>query len=252
MSDPVTGITAGSAVFGALASQDAGSSQAAAANNAAALSDAQYQQTRADQAPYREAGVNALANVQRMAGNVPGAFNFSGDAMYSDPGYQFRLSEGQRAMAHSNNAGRGGLVSGTSLKAMQDYAQNSASGEYNNAYNRALTSYNTGVASENQLYNRQAGIAGIGQSATNLTNAAGANNANAMGNYLTSGAAAQAAGTVGMANAANSGLGTYLNYTSNNNLLNALKKSPGSLYSSQQIADANAYNVPQNIQPLNF
>lgn len=220
---------AGATVVGGLVAANAASSgadkQAAAANNAAALSDAQYQQTRADQAPYREAGVNALANVQRMAGNVPGAFNFSGDAMYSDPGYQFRLSEGQRAMAH-NAGNRGGLVSGTSLKAMQDYAQNSASGEYNNAYNRALTSYNTGVASENQLYNRQAGIAGIGQSATNFTNAAGANNANTMSGYLTSGAAAQAAGGVGVGNAATSGLGTYLNYTSNNNLLNALKKSP--------------------------
>ena len=246
------GLMGASSLIGALASEDAGSSQAAAANNAAALSDAQYQQMRADQAPYRQAGYNALAEMQRTAKNVPGAFSFNNEEMYRDPGYGFRLSEGQRAMAHSNGAGRGGLVSGMSLKAMQDYAQNSASGEYNNAYNRALTSYNTGVASENQLYNRQAGLAGIGQSATNLTNAAGANNANAVGGYMTSGAAANAAGTVGMANAANSGLGTYLNYTSNNNLLNALKKSPGSLYSSQQIADANAYNVPQNIQPLNF
>jgi len=161
--------------------------------------------------------------MQRTAKNVPGAFSFNNEEMYRDPGYGFRLSEGQRAMAH-NAGNRGGLVSGTSLKAMQDYAQNAASGEFGNAYNRAYNTYNTGVASENQLYNRQAGLAGIGQTATNLTNAAGANNANAMGNYLTSGAAAQAAGTVGMANAANSGLGTYMNYTSNNNLLAALKE----------------------------
>lgn len=216
----------GSSVIGALASQDAGSSQADAANRASAISDAQYQQTRADQAPYRQAGYNALAEMQRTAKNVPGAFSFNNEEMYRDPGYQFRLSEGQRAMARTAG-NRGGLVSGTSLKAMQDYAQNAASGEFGNAYNRAFNTYNTGVASENQLYNRQAGMAGIGQSATNLTNAAGANNANAMGNYLTSGAAAQAAGTVGMANAANSGLGTYLNYTSNNRLIDALKNRNG-------------------------
>lgn len=213
----------GSAVIGAMAADSAASKQSAAADRAAALSDAQYQQMRAEQAPYRQAGYNALAEMQRTAKNVPGAFSFNNEEMYRDPGYQFRLSEGQRSMARSAG-NRGGLVSGTSLKAMQDYAQNSASGEYSNAYNRALTSYNTGVASENQLYNRQAGMAGIGQSATNFTNAAGANNANAMGNYLTSGAAAQAAGTVGMANAVNSGLGTYMKYNSDNNFLAALKE----------------------------
>lgn len=223
MSDPVSGAIGGSAVIGAMASDSAASTQADAANRASAISDAQYQQMRADQAPYRQAGYNALAEMQRTAKNVPGAFKFNTEDLYQDPGYQFRLSEGQRAMARTAG-NRGGLVSGTSLKAMQDYVGKSSLDQFNNAYNRALTSYNTGVASENQLYNRQAGMAGIGQSATNLTNAAGANNANAMGNYLTSGAAAQAAGTVGMANAANSGLGTYMNYTSNNNLLSALKE----------------------------
>jgi hypothetical protein len=224
MSDPVSGAIGGSAVLGAFAADDAASTQADAANRAAALSDAQYQQTRADQAPYREAGVNALANVQRMAGNVPGAFSFNTEDLYKDPGYEFRLSEGLRSLAHSNNAGRGGLVTGNSLKAMQDYVGKSSLDQFNNAYNRALTSYNTGVASENQLYNRQAGMAGIGQTATNLTNAAGANNANAMSGYLTGGAAAQAAGGVGVANAATSGLGTYMNYTNNNNLLAAIKE----------------------------
>ena len=222
MSDPVSGAIGGSSVIGALAAQDAGSSQADAANRASALSDAQYQQMRADQAPYRQAGYNALAEMQRTAKNVPGAFKFNNEDIYKDPGYQFQLSEGLRSLAHSNGA-RGGAVTGGSLKSMADYVNNSALTRINDAYNRAFNTYNTGVASENQLYNRQAGLAGIGQSATNLTNAAGVNNANAMGNYLTSGAAAQAAGTVGMANAANSGLGTYLNYTSNNNLLAALK-----------------------------
>jgi len=168
------------------AAQNAANITGAATDRAVQLQNAQYQQMREDQAPYRQAGYNALAEMQRTARDLPGAFSFNGDAMYSDPGYQFRLSEGQRAMAHGNNAGRGGLVSGTSLKAMQDYAQNAASGEYSNAYNRAFNSYNTDVASKNQLYNRQANMAGIGQSATNLTNAAGANNANTIGNALIS------------------------------------------------------------------
>jgi hypothetical protein len=45
-----------------------------------------------------------------------------------------------------------------------------------------------------------------------------------MGNYLTSGAAASAAGNVGAANAITSGLGSYMNYSQSNNLINALNR----------------------------
>jgi hypothetical protein len=41
---------------------------------------------------------------------------------------------------------------------------------------------------------------------------------------MTSGAAAQAAGQVGQANAVNQGLSTYLNYNQNSNLINALNR----------------------------
>jgi hypothetical protein len=95
--------------------------------------------------------------------------------------------------------------------------------EFGNGYNRALTGYNTDVARENQLYNRQAALAGIGQTATNLVGQAGQNYATGAGNLMTGGAAAQAAGQVGVANALTGGMGTYLNYTQNNALLEALK-----------------------------
>jgi hypothetical protein len=73
------------------------------------------------------------------------------------------------------------------------------------------------------LYNRQAGLAGIGQTSANLVGQAGQNYANAAGNMITGGAAAQAAGQVGAANAFTSGLGTYLNYNQNTALINALQ-----------------------------
>jgi hypothetical protein len=95
--------------------------------------------------------------------------------------------------------------------------------EFGNAYNRALTGYNTDVARENQLYNRQAALAGIGQTSTNLVGQAGQNYATNVGNLMTGAGAAQAAGQVGMANALTGGLGTYLNYTQGNALLNALR-----------------------------
>jgi hypothetical protein len=216
----------GSTAVGLYSANKAAKTQAAAAGQAADVQQQQYEQTRADQAPYREAGYNALANLQRTAGNVPGAFKFGAGDYQADPGYAFRLSEGQKALDRQA-AARGGLISGGALKAAQRYGQEMGSQEYGNAYNRALTSYNTDVARENQLYNRQAGLAGIGQTATNLVGQAGQNYATNVGNLMTSAGAAQAAGQVGMANAVTGGLGTYLNYSQNNALLNALRGGGG-------------------------
>ena len=231
MSGWVAGAVVGSALIGASASKSAAKTQASAARDATELQAAQYEQTRADQEPWRQAGINALGEMQRTAGNVPGTFKFGAGDYTADPGYGFRLSEGRKALAHQA-AARGGAVSGQSLKAMQDYAQNSASNEFQNAYNRAFTSYGTDVARENQLYNRQAAMAGVGQTSTNLINQAGQNYATNAGNLMTSGAAAQAAGQVGAANAITGGLGTYLNYSQNNSLLNALNRNRTSAYSA--------------------
>ena len=217
----------GSAILGAASSRSASKTQAAAAGQAADVSQQQYEQTRADQAPYRQAGYNALAEMQRTAKNVPGAFKFGAGDYQADPGYAFRLSEGQKALDRSA-AARGGLISGGALKAATRFGQDMGSQEYQSAYNRALTGYNTGVASENQLYNRQAGLAGIGQTSANLTGQFGAANAANVGNLMTGAGAAQAAGQVGMANAVTGGLGTYLNYNQNTALLNALRGSTGS------------------------
>jgi hypothetical protein len=235
----------GSAVVGASASRSASKTQAAAAGQAADVQQQQYEQTRADQAPYREAGYNALAELQRTAGNVPGAFKFGAGDYQADPGYAFRLSEGQKALDRQA-AARGGLISGGALKAAQRFGQDMGSQEYQSAYNRALTGYNTDVARENQLYNRQAALAGIGQTSTNLVGQAGQNYATNVGNLMTSAGAAQAAGQVGMANALTGGLGTYLNYNQGNALLNALQRNQ-----NMQLVNTGGYsNVPSYmVQP---
>jgi hypothetical protein len=185
--------------------------QADAANNASNISNAQYNQTRADQAPWREAGVSALNKLTPMAMNYT---PFAETDWTQDPGYAFRLSEGNKAL-NQNAAARGGLISGNALKAAQAYGQNMGSQEYQNAFNRYQTERNAALGPLQSL-------AGVGQSATNFTNQAGATNAANVGNYMTGGAAANAAGLVGSANAMNSGLSSYLGYTSNNNLINAL------------------------------
>jgi hypothetical protein len=224
----------GSSLLGSSSASSAAATQANAANRASDISNEQYQQTRADQAPFREGGLaaqNRLMSFLGIGGDATGAGygkyarDFGMADYQADPGYQFRLSEGQRAMAHGATPGRGGLVSGNTLKAMQDYAQNSASAEYSNAFNRYQTNRS------NQLNPLQS-LMGAGQSSTNFLGQAGAQNASTMGNYLTGGAAAQAAGQVGSANALTSGLGTYLNYSGGNNLVNALRSGSGADYNA--------------------
>ena len=57
----------------------------------------------------------------------------------ADPGYAFRLSEGQRALERSTAAGRG-LQSGAALKAATRYGQEMGSQEYQNAFARSQAS----------------------------------------------------------------------------------------------------------------
>jgi hypothetical protein len=252
MSGWVAGAIAVSSLVGANAAKGAAKTQSAAADRAAELQKSQFEQTREDQAPYREAGYNALAEMQRTAGNVPGAFKFGMNDYQADPGYAFRLSEGQKALDRSA-AARGGLISGGALKAATRFGQDMGSQEYQNAYNRALTGYNTGVASENQLYNRQAGLAGIGQTSANLVGQLGQNYATNAGNMITGGAAANAAGQVGVANAFNSGVGQYMNYSQNqaqNSLLQQALQNRGGYGGSSYLTEPySGYNASIGLGP---
>jgi hypothetical protein len=202
----------GSSLLGSSAASSAADTQAGAARDAAALQEKQYQQTRTDQMPYMQAGYAALNQLAPMAANYQ---TFGMDQFQQDPGYQFRLSEGQRALGHQAGA-RGGLVSGQSLKAMQDYAQGSASNEYQNAFNRYQTERSARL-------NPLQSLAGVGQTTGMQLGQAGAANAANVGNLMTGGAAASAAGQVGAANAMTGGLGTYMNYSQGNRLLDAIR-----------------------------
>lgn len=175
---PLAAVVA-SAVIGGGASIIAGNKSTSAQKAAAAQSTAlqqqqmaeaarQYDQGRADLAPYREAGYTALG--QLASGTAAGGdFNkpYTMNDLTMDPGYQFRLNEGQRGV-ESSAAARGGVLSGATLKALDQYNQGFASNEVNNAYNR----YSSDLTGR---YNRLAGVAGTGQQATNSGIAAGQN-----------------------------------------------------------------------------
>jgi hypothetical protein len=202
----------GSAYLGSQAASGAGEAQANATTNAANLTNEQFQQTRQDQMPWLQAGARALAKLEGAVDYTP----FGMDQFNADPGYAFRLKEGQKAL-DAQAAARGGLISGNALRAAVGYGQEMGSQEYTNAFNR----YQQERAAKLQPLQS---LAGVGQTTAANLGAAGAANANAVGNYLTGGAAANAAGTVGAANAYTGGLGTYLNYNQGNNLVAALNQ----------------------------
>jgi hypothetical protein len=103
----VAGAIVGSSVIGGISANKAANTQVAAADRAAQLQQQQFDKNIELQAPWREAGVNALGKLQ------------SGDVMgQMDPGYQFRLSEGMKALDRTA-ASRGGLLSGATLKGAQ-------------------------------------------------------------------------------------------------------------------------------------
>ena len=224
MSGWVAGATVVSSLVGAKASKSAASTQAASADRAAELQREMFEQTRADQEPWRKAGVNALGKFESMADYTM----FGPEQFSKDPGYGFRLAEGQKALERSA-AARGGLISGGALKAATRFGQDMGSQEFGNAFNR----YQIERAAKLGPYQT---LAGFGQTSVNQLGQAGQNYASNVGNLMTGAGAAQAAGQVGAANAITGGLGTYLNYSQNNALLNALKNR-GSTYGGPSNAD---------------
>ena len=185
-----TGLVSG--YFGNKAAKDAADKSAQATMASIAEQRRQYDTSRADQAPYLAAGTGA---VNRLAAGVGYGGEFGStrpfDFQYdqnADPGTAFRMSEGIKALDRSA-ASRGGLLSGATLKGVQRYGSDLGSQEYNNAFNRYVTGFNANTGERNALYNRLAGVAGTGQTATGQIGAQGANTASNIGASLMGSAA---------------------------------------------------------------
>jgi hypothetical protein len=196
------------------AAERAAETQAAAARYAADLQQQQYRENVGRQQPFYEAGVNALPELVSASRYTP----FGQEQFQADPGYGFRLSEGQKALDRSA-AARGGLISGGALKAATRFGQEMGSQEYTNAFTRYQQER---AARLNPLQS----LAGMGQTTAAGLGSAGQTMASNVGGYGMAGANATAEGYLGAANARasgyagmsdafTSGLGTYLNYQQN-------------------------------------
>lgn len=176
-----------SGIAGADAASDAADAQLKASREANALQERMFNRQRKDQEPWRQAGARALSGLE----NADFQRDFSMSDFQREPGYEFRMAEGQKALERSA-AARGGLQSGGTLKALTRYGQDFASNEYQNAYNR----FN---ADRDRRFGRLSSIAGLGQTANTQIGAAGQNYANQVGANTMG--AANAAGAAGIAGA---------------------------------------------------
>jgi hypothetical protein len=217
----VAAAVAGGAIVGGVLSSDASRSaankQSDAANNAAALQQQQFQQTRDSLQPFINTGYDAQGSLRNLLGlgaptdggtygSLMKPFDAQAFEQYKDPGYQFQLQQGQQALQNSQ-AAQNGVLSGAALKDLIGFNQGMANTAYQNAFGRYMTQ-------NDATYNRLSSLLGIGENAAAGVGNTGAQVMSNVGNTLTSGAAAQAAGRVGQANALtgsiNNGMGYYM------------------------------------------
>lgn len=220
----VAAATVVSGSMGARAAKDAGQRTADATVRAAEINQEMYEQGRQDLAPYRGLGYGALNEIGgAMAGRQPvydekgnitgfqtGTGYLTGQLTpqkiqeYLDPSMAFRMKYGTQATERLQNVGQGAF-SGNTLRALNEYGQGFASTEFGNAFGRAQ-------GERKDIYNILANIAGMGQGAVNTGVSAGQSTAQNLGQLAVGGAQAQAAGTVGAANAYSQALQGPSNY----------------------------------------
>ena len=217
---------AASGLVGASTAKSAAETQAQSAREANELLYKMYQEQKGLQEPFRGAGITAqnrlldllgLSQNKGAEGYGRYAKDFGMSDFQQDPGYAFRLAEGQKTLDRQA-AARGGLISGGALKAATRYGQDMGSQEYQNAFNR----YQTNRANQLQPLGS---LLTSGQAAASNQAAAAGNYGTQAGGNITGAGAATAAGQVGSTNALTNALSSYLNYSSGQNLADAIRKS---------------------------
>lgn len=181
ITDPLTG---------ASATQGAIDAQTAATNNANLTQQQIFNQEQQNAAPYQQAGLSGLAQLQSAMPQLTSQFNMSD--FQQDPGYQFQLQQGNQALQQSA-AAKGQLNSGGTLKALDQYSQGLASQDYQDAYNRF-------TQSQQQNYGMLSGLANYGQTANGQIASAGQNYANQVSSNDMALGNASASAQIGQAN----------------------------------------------------
>lgn len=198
-----------SGVIGAGAASDAADQQAQAAQEAAANQMAMFNKEQENLKPFMQfgqAGQSALGSLLGLnKGENPLSslllkpFNPTMQDLESTPGYQFTLDQGLKGTQNSY-AAQGLARSGAAMKGAAQYSEGLAESTYQQQFSNYLSQ-------NQQIYNMLGGVVQTGLGAATNTANMGMQAASQASNYLTSGAAASAAGTIGSANALSAGIG---------------------------------------------
>jgi hypothetical protein len=205
----IAGAGIGGALISSNASRSAANTQADAANRASDLQMQQFQQMQQNLAPYMGLGTSTIPQLQQLLGgdrlNTPFSFNPTMQQLEQTPGYQFTQQQGNKALDNAM-AAKGLSLSGAQLKGLDQYNTGLASNTFQQQYQNALQNFNTNYGQAADQYGRLSGLLKLGQNSAAGVGDAGIQTASNMGNMLTSGANAQAAGQMGTAKAWNGGL----------------------------------------------
>lgn len=163
-----------SAIGGASSAKKAASAQKKAAALNLQATREQAERAKEQLSPYAKGGLADYGTYRSLLGrqgefeegivsDVKDPFQFGAAEFeqYKDPGYDFRLSEGERAL-NRGFAGMGKRFSGERAAGLMEYGQRMGSQEFGASRGRALQDYTSGVQREQQIYDRSLGKYGRG------------------------------------------------------------------------------------------
>jgi len=206
----------GGAVYSSSQARRAAQIQADAAAAANKTQWAMFNQNRADIAPWQAVGESSLGQLgaETLGPNAPLTRAFGTADFQADPGYQFRKSEGQKAIDHQLGS-IGMHNSGQSVKEAARFNQDIANQAYQGAYNR----FNS---DQTNRFNRLNSLSGTGVNAAGRIAGLGANAASNSSNITLANGRAQANGRINSSNAYLNALNNIQGISAQNNQLNRL------------------------------
>lgn len=176
------------AAISSSAAKSAASKQAASANAANQTIKDQYAQTRADLAPYRDAGSAGLSQYKGILGLNGKDAQSAALGQYTESPFLGQLVDRTTRAVEASRAARGGLFSGATAQQIGDRTGQLYLGDFNNYLSRI------------------GGLVDTGAGASTQTGQFGANAASGQANSLLAAGNAQANGSINSANAINNGL----------------------------------------------
>ena len=204
------------------------------------LAEQDAQQRAAEEAARNDPNYGRLSQEFKFDTYTPDKFSYTGEDLYDDPSYQFRLQQGQKALDRQG-AAAGRFLSGRQLQASSNYNQGAASQEFQNAYSRALGTFNTNEGNRFNAFSTNQGnrfnahqanfantvnpllsLAGSGQVSAQFLGNAGTNYANQVSQNLQGAANASGAAGIAGANAMSNGLSNAVGGYQQNQLMNQL------------------------------